>query len=319
MFSLTQSKDWLIKLNLYFFALKPPHMKLFFLLAMLISLGAVAQPTLKPGQSGHESSTLSVTDNQTQNRHYKQLPITLQKGMGAVFYMESNEFRPYLVFLSPGDGNLIGTTRVSKENGGDRVTVSFTSTADTSFYILFSTNDPGATGKFTYGYTVLEPDQMMFNTNFTFCQRLNYLINHWQSNWDLLPTTNQFHADTEDPELSYNYRSTANSLIIGDAVEIVANYREVVFSTKDFTSLNNFYKKICEDITACLDASQWDSQTAIEEVKLSAYSDETRKKIVTHYFLKGAKGEHLKSFDVLFNPDNSIGLLTPMEVVLVFN
>lgn len=294
-------------------------MKFFPLLLSLCSLMAAAQTSVPGIKTGIDSSSLLSTDNRNNNRYYKELPIQLKKGMGAVFYMESNAFKPYLIFFSTGDGKSFGVPHITKEKNGDRITISFTAPADTSFFLIFSSYEETVTGKFYYGYSILDSAQMAFSNDFTLCQRLHYLLNQWQANWELLPTTTGHHIDSEDPEMSYDYRMTSNTLIRGANTEIDARYKEVLFSTKEYGANDDFYKKICKDIMACLDASQWESQSVVEEEKISVYSNETRGKIVTHFYIKGAKGLPFKSFDVILNIDFTNILLKPYEVHLVFN
>ncbi|MBL0154855.1 MAG: hypothetical protein IPP93_15770 [Chitinophagaceae bacterium] len=119
--------------------------------------------------------------------------------------------------------------------------------------------------------------------------------------------------------MSYDYRITSNTLIRGAETEIDARYKEVLFSTKEYGANDDFYKKICKDIMACLDASIWESESVVEKEKVSAYSNETTGKIVTHFNIKGAKGLPFKCFDVILSIDFANVLSKPYEVYLIFN
>ena len=279
------------------------------------------QPNINtsPGfTTGIDSSNLLSTDNKTQDRHYKELPITLKKGMGVVFYMEANAFKPYLILYSPGDGKSFGVPKIANENNWNRISISFTTPADTTFYLIFSSREINAIGKFYYEYSILDASQMTFSNDFSLCQKLGYLIAQWQAKWELLPTSVANHIDTEDPLSSYEYRTTNNTLIKGSSTEIKYKYKEILFSSKEFLSDIEFYDKICKDIAACLDKN-WESESEEIVEKISAYSDDTKHYSVTHFFIKGAEGRPYKSFKVLTNPDPGAGFITPFEVHLVFN
>ena len=264
-----------------------------------------------------DSSNLVSTDNKNQNRYYKELPVTFKKGMGIVFYMEADAFKPYLIFFSSGDGKSFGTTHIKKEKGKDRMIVSFIAPADTSFFLIFSSNEENATGKFYYGYSILDSAQMAFSNDLSFCQKLGYLFNQWQLNWELLPTSVAHHYDYDEPEDSYDYRVTNNTLLKGSAMEIEYRYKEILFASKDFKASMESYNKICKDILDCLDANTWESKSEKIEEGTSAFSKKT--KYSTHFFVKGSKGEPFKSFEIVLNPGLLAGIMDPYEVQLIFN
>ena len=161
---------------------------------------------------------------------------------------------------------------------------------------------------------------MAFSNDFTFCQKLGYLITQWQAKWELLPTSVEHRLDTEDPLSSYYYRTTNNTLIKGSSTEIRYEYKEKLFSSKEFAADIVFYNKICKDIAACL-GKNWESSSEEIEEKISDYSKETRHRSVTHFFIKGAKGQPYKSFEVYRTTEFGAGLNLSIlgEVQLVFN
>jgi len=270
-----------------------------------------------------DSSNLASTDNKNQNRYYKELPATLKKGMGAVFYMEATSFKPYLILFSSGDGKSLGTTHVKKINGRDRVVVSFIAPADTNFFLIFSSNEESVTGKFYYGYSILDSTQMTFTNSLSFCQKLGYLFNQWQLNWELLPTWVEHHIDADDPEMSYDYRSTNNTLLKGSATEIEYRYTEKLFSSKELEPSITFYKKICKDIMACLDSKIWESYSEEKiENKTSVFSQKT--KHITYFFVKGLKAEPFNSFKIELDEGDSygarlLGLEDPYKAILILD
>ena len=265
--------------------------------------------------TGIDSSNLLSTDNKNQNRYYKELPITLKKGMGAVFNMETNAFKPYLILYSPGDGKSFGVPKITNENNGNRMSISFTAPADTTFYLIFSSNEENVTGKFYYGYSILDASQMTFSNDFSLCQKLGYLITQWQADWDLLPTSVEHHWDTKDPSSSYDCRVTNNTLLKGSNTVINSQYKEILFSSKDNLAVMEFYSKICDDIAACL-GEDWESKSENIEERISSYFEEKRSYTVTHFFIKGAKGQPYKNFEVY---RKQVGLNLLYEVQLVFN
>ena len=265
--------------------------------------------------TGIDSSNLLSTDNKSQNRYYKELPITLKKGMGAVFYMEANAFKPYLILYSNGDGKSFGVPKITNENNGNRMSISFTTPAETTFYLIFSSHEENVTGKFYYGYSILDASQMTFSNDFSLCQKLGYLITQWQADWDLLPTSVEHHWDTKDPSSSYDCRVTNNTLLKGSNTVINSQYKEILFSSKDNLAVMEFYSKICDNIAACL-GEDWESKSENIEERISSYFEEKRSYTVTHFFIKGAKGQPYKNFEVY---RKQVGLNLLYEVQLVFN
>jgi hypothetical protein len=295
-------------------------MKLYvvFILSLQCCLGfsAMAQIRNPATFSAEESGELTTTDPVSNGLHYKQLPMTLKKGMGAVFYMHANTFMPQLALLSPGDGGAIGRREVKEGATFKESKVIFIAPADTSFIMLFTSDKENTTGKFSYGYYILDSSAMAFNSGYSTCQRLFYLINQWQAEWDLIPSTT---ARITDEDGIIEYRQTNNTLLKASATEIHSNYKETLFTSKDYATTLNYHKKISDEIKNCLDPSFWTTDDETVDEKMSAFSKETQQFIIRHFRLKAApKNSPFSSFKIVLKPGLVRGIVAPYEVQLVF-
>jgi hypothetical protein len=239
--------------------------------------------------------------------YYKAAPISLKKGMGAVFFMQSNAFIPLIFLLTP-QGKEFGTpgSRASKE--GQEATISFIADSDTSFYVMLTSGQENKTGSFTYGFRILNPDQMIFNKNFNACQKIDYLINHWQLNWELISTTKE----------SDEYKATAHTLAGEGSATITGGYQEKIYTGTDTSSaMAKFhYDKFCGIVEACISPAVWITQA--EKKETTGLISTTH--YITHFFLKGAKpDEAKKSFKMIRKLQWTVLGNAEVEVLLIFN
>ncbi len=133
--------------------------------------------------------------------YYKKMPFDLKAGQGIVFFMQCTAFTP-LVVLMGKNGINFGTQRelkTGKDTKAKEARVAFIGQteslpgskwlipADSSFLVIFTSVEENATGKFSFGFKLIDSAQMNYSEDNSFCDRLNYLINHWQAEWDLMP------------------------------------------------------------------------------------------------------------------------------------
>lgn len=252
--------------------------------------------------------------------HYKAVPFALKKGMGAIFFMQSTAFTP-LVFLMTAQGKEFGTPRSNPVKDEQEAIVSFIAAADTSFYIVLTSAQENRTGIFTYGYRLLQPDQMIFKKDFNGCQKIEYLINQWQLNWELIPSTKEFYTDNDDPLDSYEYKATDHTLAGVSKAKIMGEYVEKMYGSRDTSDImaKFHYSKFSNLAEGCINLKTaiWSTQTEKKETKIGAV---TITQNITHFFLKGAKpDEAKKSFKIIHSVPWPIVGNYGVEVLLIFN
>ena len=200
---------------------------------------------------------------------YKTRPFTLKAGQGVVFFMQSTAFIPYITLMGK-DGKTFGIQRPLKTENGKEARVAFACIAklypysrffvpggDSSFQIIFTSQEENATGKFTCGYQLIDSVQMIYDDDKnSFCSRLYYLINHWQADWDILPASlweeDGFPSDAQDEKLT----ETDQCLIPGNGTK----FGSINTSYWDYNSNNNDYNCTYSEI---LYDSSWSEKAAL--------------------------------------------------------
>ncbi len=269
------------------------------------------------------SLQLASTDPVNEKHYYKTVPISMKKDEVVVFVMTSKDFTP-ISALYTAKGGLIKTAELKNSTkDGREAVVSFIADRDTSFILYLSSTEENKTGSFLYTYKVPSPEQLVFSSDYTFCDRLNYLINHWQLYWEMIGREgNPFASllitdETDDPPRKIE---TNQTLVPGNKADITYGYTEKLYedpadvallitdTDKKYanelkTELMSQYNKFCRDILACLDKNMWGVE---KEEAHTIFTDEA-----THFILKGAvKNEPLKNFRVY---------ISKMSVYLSFN
>ncbi len=266
----------------------------------------------------NKSGELLLTDPLIGGKlYFKTSPVTLKKGMGAVFFMESTVFPP-LIFLMTPQGATFGTPGSKNIKDGQEAAVSYTADADTSFYVVFASAQENKTGPFTYSYRILNPDQMIFKKDFNACKKIDYLINQWQLYWELIPTTKEFY-EGDDLLGPYEYRATDHTLAGVNKAKIMGGYVEKIYTGRDTVSvMAKFnYTKFCDIIEACISPATWNTQIEKKETKTGLV---TTTHYITHFFLKGAKpDEAKKSFKIVHKVPWPVSENFEVEVLLIFN
>ena len=285
------------------------------------------------------------------SRYYKDMPFDLKAGQGIVFFMQTTAFTPLVVLIGK-DGKTFGTQRELKtekdkkekearvafiaHNRYDFDSLSFYA-ADSSFRVFFTSVEENATGKFTYGYKLIDAAQMTYDSDSAFfCQRLSFLINHWQADWDIIPesTWSSYTPNTSSvtdlcllPAMSFKtFNRSGNRW--GDLSRYSddgkGTYSETLYSSPDANDRLKFFTKIVGDIKQCLDEKSW----VFEEGTQHQYGDvwENFKYVtkmivkdawlVSYFYRRGAiKDQKLASFKIMIGLEKK----DAKDVVLIFN
>jgi hypothetical protein len=201
--------------------------------SFLICCFEVKAQSVKIGiASESQNGELKSTDPLNGKQHYTGFPVTLKKGMGAIFFIQSKDFAPIVGLSSLTEQKYFGLPYFKiKDNKIIESRIAFTAPADTSFYVLLSSVEENKTGAFTYGYYMLDSSQMSFNENFSTCDRLAYLFNHWQLNWELIKVNEQVNFNKNGLTISRENNFTKNTFEKGKAATFTkGHYEEIIFS-----------------------------------------------------------------------------------------
>jgi hypothetical protein len=261
------------------------------------------------------------------------MPYTLKAGQGIVFYMQSSAFTPSIL-MTGKDGTQIGAYDVPEKGKGREATVALTAfhkryphyfPVDTTVYIYFSSIEENATGKFNYGYVLLDSSQMLYDEKGPLCNRLIYLINQWQAGWCVIPVL----RPSFDPRGGGKHGSTNYTLLAdqsgsalsvrwgnftGHTLDRTSSYDEtLLISATDNGAA--FYQKLIAEIKQCLGDKDWSFRTETKEDK-----DLKEKYTINFFQIKGSAKDQARTQFILVRvvpekPDE----YKPYEVVLLFN
>ncbi len=278
-----------------------------------------AQP-VKLGIKGQKSEAELITTSpkfNDANRYYKNVPFTLKAGQGIVFIMQSAAFTP-LVFLMGKDGKTFGTQRIFETDNGKEARVSFIAQkdlygrpkldipvpGDSSFQVVFTSQEDNATGKFMYGFKLIDSSQMIFDDN-SFCSRLFYLINHWQAGWDILPQSvlnpvpnsgiSDFCLLPSKELFSNRYASISKDFRDKERpyLSTKRSYKETLLSSTAGEA-SEFYTKVVDDIKNCLGEKNWVFEAEVKEDNIYGTMH------ISYFFVKGSvKDQPLASFKIV--------------------
>lgn len=310
--------------------------KLYTVCVFLFCASAIHAQKVKLGIKGKKNDgELLATDPIFPNNknHFKNIPFTLKAGQGVVFYMQTMAFSPYLILLS-NDGKYFGTQRIKEAENGKETRVSFFAMkklyddanifipADTAFRVLFTSVEENATGKYSFGYKLLDSAQMEYSEDYSFCDRLHYLINQWQVDWDLIPES-AFNPITRPgkitkytlmPDKTGSSLATGTGVVGASGMDEKASYYETMFSSSTDKG-GTFYGKIISDIQKCLGETNW-----VFETEESQDNIRNHKRDISYFYMKGAaKDQPHASFKVIWNVPLKPDALFQYEVQLIFN
>jgi hypothetical protein len=265
------------------------------------------------------NSELLASDPLNGKQHYRGSTFQMKKGQAGLFYMASDNFKPRVALLGSSEWiapiNAIETDSLSK--------VIWIAPTDTSITVYFISAEDNKIGKFSYGFRLMDSSQVVFKDDYSTCDRLTYLINHWQMDWMLVP------AEIKTEYRRGKYYAFKNMLLKSSSAEFTDRYEEKMFSIPDAENSKKkaieFYKKICADIQVCLNTNDWVIETENEvqlEESMSTLLTNLYCAVTTHFIFKGAaKNEHQKSFKVVLNSPFSKNFSSEREydVLLIFN
>ena len=293
-------------------------------LALTVTDGQQLKDIIQPNKFRYKidsaASELAVTDPLIEKQHYKTVNTSLKKGQAAVFFMHSSAFKPYVLLMTQKLVK-IGQAVVNQDGTAE---CWLNADRDTSFIVILTSAEENKTGKFSYGYKLMNPDLIDLDSKANFCDRFSFLMNHWALEWRFMPTQFGFYFDIDEQMENKNapadYTATKYTLM-GDRARLVQGfYQEILHSDyRDSTiSAADFYKKMNKDIQACLDMDNW---TIEEEKKEAPYNNGTMSIYYefTHFYRKGSqKGNHLSSFMIVHEWGSFLSM-HGSKVTLVFN
>jgi hypothetical protein len=180
--------------------------------------------------------------------------------------------------------------------------------------------EDNATGKFVYGYKLIDSLQMVYHESYSFCDRLYFLINHWLANWDLIPESvfNPFPSQYNLTKCTLMPDTTGSSLITGTGVfgthitDKKVSYSEVMFqSTTEYGEA--FYGQVVKNIDECLRETKWDFES--EEINDDKYT-----RYISHFYKNGvSRDKPHTSINVTWKKPYKADIIHQYEVVLEFN
>jgi hypothetical protein len=253
-------------------------------ICLLFSSATFAQKAKLGTVSENAQGELLATDPVNGKQHYKAMSFSIKAGAGIVFYMQSTAFTP-LVFMTGKNGSQAGSYNNPEKGKGQEATVALNAfrsdfpnfyPADSSINVYFTSVEENVTGKFTYGYIMLDSSQMVYDEKGPLCNRLIYLINQWQAGWFVIPdfkSLRQPHVkasySTEYclmPENPNNPDSKAYGHFRDYLLDKSHSYEETILESKT----NNgtvIYDKLVADVKQCLGDKDWVFKTEVKEDK----------------------------------------------------
>lgn len=264
----------------------------FFTFLLSLCISAVANAQIPMGAYTAEQTAYITAEDptMTDGRNFKNLPVTMKKGEGAMFYMRAILFEPQIYII---DNAQINWRQGDAVIGSDGITSSiliFIADKDTSFNVIFTTEMAGSGGEFVYGMRQLDANQMAVPTENDFCGRLTYMVNHWQCMWYLMDGVQDVYGKT------FNF-----SLIPDNSFELddffIASEDVYALETSEETKAKG--AELVENIKKCLDMNAW-------EIKEDYYlSDVDGTEYSTTFFnIKGASNnDFMMSFAVIVEID----------------
>lgn len=300
--------------------------------AMLSCVWAKAQKVQLGVSSERANGELKAADPVIDKRHFGSLTLTIKAGSGMLLYMKATGFTPG-IFVYGSDNKTVGFANNPKAGEGSEAYVainafeerSFTFyPKDTAINIFFTSAEEGATGKFVYGFYLLDSMQMVYKKKGSTCDRISYLINQWQAWWLLIPysmddETPRGHMPSVDrcfyPVKDYNKGLGSGYVGSGERLgELRSTYTETIFNSVTNNGAK-FYDSVVAEIKTCLGKEKWEYATITEEP--SKFVSE--KRLITTFHVKGTGKNDLRStFALTRIIPNKVDDQNPYKVLLIF-
>jgi hypothetical protein len=300
--------------------------------AMLSCHSAKAQKVQLGTSSEHAKGELKAADPVMDKRHYGSLTLTIKAGSGILLYMHATGFTPS-IFVFGTNNEPAGYSSNPKAGEGSEAYVainafekrSFTFyPRDTAINIFFTSAEEGATGKFDYGFYLLDSMQMVYKQKGSTCDRISYLINQWQAWWLLIPHSIDYESPRGYmslvdrcfyPVKDYNKGLGSGYIGIGERLgELRSTYTETIFNSMTNNGAK-FYDSVVAEIKTCLGKEQWEYATTTEEPSRLV----SEKKVITTFHVKGAGKNDIRStFALTRIIPNKVDDQNPYKVLLIF-
>ncbi len=302
-------------------------------LSLFFCLATDAQKVKLGPVSESAAGELLATDPAIKKHFYKSMSYTLKAGQGIAFYMQSTAFTPNIL-LTGSDGLQAGSYKIAEKGKDNEATVAVNAfrkvypdyfPVDTTLNIYFSSIEENATGKFNYGYILLDSSQMLYDEKGPLCNRLIYLINQWQAGWCVIPVL----RNSFDPRGGGKHGATLCSLMpiksgeaigggsggfYGHKLDMNSSYDETLFSS-EIDNGSEFYKKLITEVKQCLGDKDWIFKTEVKEDKILK-----EKYTINLFQIKGtAKVQARTQFMLVRVVPEKPEKYNPYEVILLFN
>jgi len=261
------------------------------------------------------------------------MSFSVKAGSGKVFIMQSAAFTPRIVMTDKA-GKLIGSYHNPEKGKGQEATVALNAfngmnypkffPEDITFSVFFTSGEQNATGKYNFGYLMLDSLQMIYDENGPLCNRLVYLINQWQAGWNIIPATKS------NPKPRYSYFTECGLIpkkpkSLADNLAVVGHFREYLLDkTKSYAETilesvtdngSAVYDKLTGEIKQCLGDNDWVFKTEVTEDKLL-----DNKIFISSFQLKGtAKDQERTILRISRVVPKNVSEFNQYKVLLNFN
>lgn len=251
-------------------------------------------PKIKLGPEMNESTTeLSASDDMLYlTKYYKNLKVDLKKGESAVFYMIARDFDPLIYRVSTDFQYWNSGISVPYAENSKIAYVPVKALTDTSYYIFYTSNEAKKTGVFAYGMRKLNPSQLQYNAAANVCDRVNYLINHWQCFWSIIPLA----SGSDSLQIK-----TYNCLLPGDSAYLTLpfDYQETFYLGNEEKVARKNYGDIVLNLSVCFNKNILIPESKLEKDSITGFLNQQ-----TFFTLRdGYAGQTLKSFKIELNKD----------------
>ena len=233
-------------------------MKSFVLISILFVFTSISKAQNIPHwpEQMEEASYFEVFDLVLKSgQYYKESQVELKAGEGAFFFILAGAFLPQIYITDTLMQNWSTGIAGEFSDGIYISKISFIPKSDTIIKVIFSTVDKYITGDYIYGYRILSADQMHFESSYSYCDKLAYLISNWQSLWGLV-SIQDFTPNGELGKASAN-----NSVVKGGigALQIngITDYHEILYKFDNAEMAKNKYEEVVANTISCLKAGDW--------------------------------------------------------------
>jgi hypothetical protein len=185
----------------------------------------------------------------TDKRHYEYIPIRMAKGDVALVIYESSD---YIVALAVRDS--AGREGLKEDDGmffktiGSTVTLPFKATEQGNYFFVFTSKEPGKTGKFKVKLFYYNKANDRISNSATFCEKLKYLTQYAYTGFEFIKGQERKGIISTFPPAFDLLPDARNEIThnIGDA------YRSVYTATTDLDGLNKKFDELEKNIGNCV-------------------------------------------------------------------